>query len=117
MFMNVPGAQPSGSPVPGGQKRPTGHANPTGFGTVALEGQKNPAAHAPVGAVRPSVAQYAPGEHGRHCDCMRSPVVGEYVPTGHLVGAKVPLPQNEPAGHGEAAGVGVDCPPVHTKPA
>ncbi len=86
-LLNVPGGHGTGAGVPAGQYDPTGHSAATGEGDVEPAGHAYCAAHKPVGAVSPAVAQYEPAGHVPHCATLEMPNAEEYVPGGHGVGA------------------------------
>lgn len=58
MYLNDPFGHGFGKYVPAEQKKPDGHGNPPGLpsgaGSDAPSTQTNPAAHGPLGNVRPS---------------------------------------------------------------
>ena len=65
--------------------------------------QKYPAAHGPVGAVRPKVSQYSPATHGEQSSTPRRLPTALYVPGGHKysVEKRVIGGQYDPAGQGD----------------
>lgn len=81
--------------APAGQRCPGGHAVADGLGVVLPEGQLNPAAHTPAGAVAPTVSQYEPAGHMTQALALVSATFDEYVPIGHGVATAEPV---EPAG-------------------
>jgi len=83
---------PSGQCDPVGQMPPTRESLP-GVAVGDASVQKYPALHLPVGAVRPSDAQYQPPVHAVQLSLDTCPSAPEKVPAGHANGLFVPTGQ------------------------
>ena len=83
---------PTGQCDPVGQMPPTTESAP-GVAVDDDASQKYPALHLPVGAARPSDAQYHPPVHAVQLSFDTCPAAPENVPAGHANGFFVPAGQ------------------------